>query len=185
MKGVKIISITGPPGSGKGTQAKMISKKFKIKHISAGDILRKETKKKTSVGKRLEGYMDKGELAPNKIVNEIVLKTLKGKKSFILDGFPRDVPQAKEVLGKIKIDLVINLNVGKNVVVKRLLKRAKIEGRDDDTPKVIRHRFKVYNDETKPLLNYYIKMGYTIINIDGNGSPRKIFKDLCKILKEM
>src|SRR3989344_395799 len=110
--------ILGPPGSGKGTIAEKLSKDFNLYHLSVGELLRKEIAKKTPIGKRIKS-IGKGSLAPDKLVNNIVNLNLKGKKSFILDGFPRTLSQAKET-AKIKIDLVIYLAISEKAVIKRL-----------------------------------------------------------------
>jgi len=123
------IILLGCPGAGKGTQAKLIEKKYGIPQISTGDILREEVKKETKLGKEVKKYMDKGELVPDEVVIKIVEKRLKEcKKGFILDGFPRTIIQATEldkILSKIgrRIDAVINIDVGEDEVIRRLAYR--------------------------------------------------------------
>lgn len=129
MQGVDnmILILLGPPGSGKGTQAKALSQKLNISHISTGDILREEVKAESKLGKEAKGFMDKGELVPDRLVTEIIRERLSGKKltSFLLDGYPRNIAQAQsldQILAKIGLSIgkVIYLDVSESVVIQRL-----------------------------------------------------------------
>ncbi len=212
---VRII-LLGPPGSGKGTQAKLLSKKYSIPHIAMGDILREEVAKKTPLGKKVNIYMSKGELVPDEIVIEVLKKRLQEAdcvNGFILDGFPRTLNQAKALDNmlnelNLKIDAVIYIDVPDEEIMKRLSLRrtCKVCGRiynlhynppkqdgkcdvcggeliirDDDKPEVIKNRLKVYNDQTKPLVNYY-ETHKLLIRINGVDPIDKVFQQMVKEL---
>jgi len=212
---VRII-LLGPPGSGKGTQAKLLSKKYSIPHIAMGDILREEVAKKTPLGKKVNIYMSKGELVPDEIVIEVLKKRLQEAdcvNGFILDGFPRTLNQAKALDNmlnelNLKIDAVIYIDVPDEEIMKRLSLRrtCKVCGRiynlhynppkqdgkcdvcggeliirDDDKPEVIKNRLKVYNDQTKPLVNYY-ETHKLLIRINGVDPIDKVFQQIVKEL---
>jgi len=173
------VVILGPPGAGKDTQACMLSKKYKIKSISVGDVLRSEIRRKTKVGEKVKSYVEKGDLAPDDLVYEAVKKRLKG--NFILDGYPRHLTQVKKM--DISIDCVIFLDCKKNVIFERLFKRKILEKRKDDDLKTIEHRWKVYRRRTLPVLRYYRKKKI-LIYVDGNGKIKEVFKEICKKLNE-
>jgi adenylate kinase len=166
--------IIGPPGAGKGTQAKILAKKFNLVHLSTGDILRKEIDKSSGVGLKAQTYMNAGNLVPDEVLLEMMQSTLTELKDsgVILDGFPRTIPQAMG-LSKIflslnqAIDSIINIEVDKNVLITRLVERAKKSGRADDTEEVIVNRQNVYLELTAPLIEFYQS---NIIHIDGDGS---------------
>lgn len=173
---MKII-ILGPPGTGKGTQAKIIAEKFGLKHLSTGAVFRSEFEKKTKLGIEAQKYWGFGNLVPD-VVTLSLVKTNLPKDNFILDGFPRNLYQAKELDKIIDLDYILNIEVDKKIIIERLLKRAKIEGREDDTPEIIENRFKVYEKETKPILRYY---NGRLLNIDGHGSPEDVYKRVVKV----
>jgi adenylate kinase len=166
--------IMGPPGAGKGTQAKILANKFDLVHLSTGDILRKEINKSSEVGIKAQTYMNAGNLVPDEVLLEIMQSTLTELKDsgVILDGFPRTIPQARG-LSKIfqslnqTIDSIINIEVDKNVLITRLVERAKKSGRADDTEEIIVNRQNVYLELTAPLIEFYES---NIIHIDGDGS---------------
>ena len=173
----------GPPGAGKGTQALIIAEFFHIPHISTGDILRAAVSEKTPLGEKAQSYMDRGELVPDQLLVEIVEERLKNpdaQDGWILDGFPRTVPQAeffdkhlaKKGLGNVR---VVNLDVPDNILVTRLLAR----GRKDDTEETIRRRLEVYRDQTSPLINYYRDQ---LITIDGDRALEDVTESLKKAL---
>ena len=161
-----IIVLLGPPGSGKGTQAALICKKFGFFHFSTGNILRKEVKKKTKIGKEIELIINAGKLISDKtiikIVDNQISKQLKLYKGFLFDGFPRNLSQAKAfdtLLGKNNqsITSVIQLSINEEEISKRIQKRKLEEKREDDNENILKSRLDVYFDETKPLLDFYQK----------------------------
>ena len=176
--------IMGPPGAGKGTQAKILAKKFNLVHLSTGDILRKEIDKSSEVGLKAQTYMNAGNLVPDEVLLEMMQSTLTELEDsgVILDGFPRTIPQAIG-LSKIfqslnqAIDSIINIEVDKEVLITRLVQRAKNSGRADDTEEVIVNRQNVYLDLTAPLIEFYKN---DIINIDGDGSINKVTERILK-----
>ncbi len=167
--------IFGPPGSGKGTQAQLLSKDFKLEHISS-DILREEIKKGTLLGKKIQSYMQKGDLVPDDLMISLVKNNL-SKNNFILDGFPRTLKEAKFLDKYNKPDNVIVLDVPFHTLKSRLLKR----NRNDDTPELIKHRFKVYSEQTAPILKFYKDR---IILVDGDRKVEEIEEDLRILLKK-
>lgn len=176
--------IMGPPGAGKGTQAKILAKKFNLVHLSTGDILRKEIDKSSKVGLKAQTYMNAGNLVPDEVLLEMMQSTLTELKDsgIILDGFPRTIPQAIG-LSKIfqslnqAIDSIINIEVDKNVLITRLVERAKKSGRADDTEDVIVNRQNVYLELTAPLIEFYQS---NIIHINGDGSIDEVTARILK-----
>ena len=170
----KRLIFLGPPGAGKGTQAKILADYLEVPHISTGEILRKAKQDGTPVGLKAKAYMDRGDLVPDAVLQELVQERLQQEdaktQGWILDGFPRTLPQAKfldQLLPKINqgCDLIINLTVADEVLVERLAKRATLEGRSDDTEEVIRNRLVVYQQETAPLIDFYQQH---LVAVDGD-----------------
>ena len=154
----------GPPGVGKGTQASLICDHFSILHLSTGDMLRSEINKKSSIGKTAKSFIDQGELVPDDVLLNIIETRLSEpdiKNGYLLDGFPRTIPQA-EGLNSIlnnksqKLDVVISLTADEDELIQRLIKRGQDSGRSDDTPEIIRQRQEVYWKQTSPLVNFYM-----------------------------
>ncbi len=172
------ILVVGPPGAGKGTQAKLIAKKFGYKHISTGEILR-GLDKNTALGKKVFSLINKGNFVPAKTTVNIVLNYIKSnKKILVLDGFPRTITQAKLIKNKIEIIKVIAFTGRNSVLKERLMERG--QGRTDDTNEVINHRFEVYKRETEPLLKHY---GSQIVHkINAEPSITDIFREVEKVL---
>ena len=169
----------GPPGAGKGTQAQLLAALWKIPHISTGDILRACVVAKTALGEKAQAYMDAGELVPDQLLMDIVQERMKqpdASAGWILDGFPRTVPQA-EFFDKLLCDVggagsksgkdcdlrAVNLDVPDNVLVARLLSR----GRQDDNEETIRRRLQVYREQTEPLIEFY-RDRQQLVAVDGN-----------------
>jgi len=175
----------GPPGAGKGTQAKTLADNWNIAHISTGDILRQALKEQTPLGVKAQGYMDKGELVPDQLVQEMVQERLSQpdtQSGWILDGFPRTVNQAvflEELLQKLNQhgEKVVNLEVPDEILIARLLQR----GRKDDTEEVIRRRLEVYRSETAPLIDFYSSR-QTLLNVNGDQSPEEVTGELHKLI---
>lgn len=178
----------GPPGAGKGTQAAKLIEKYKLVHLSTGDILRGEMAAGTDLGKQAKSLIEKGELVPDAIVIGMIASKLDQNKSangFIFDGFPRTTAQAgalDKMLAERKIAVtgMIALEVEKQELIDRLLNRGKTSGRaDDQDVKIIENRINVYNKETSPVKDYYEKQGkYHAIH--GIGSIDDIFNAICK-----
>lgn len=173
--------IFGPPGSGKGTQADLLVKNLGLVHISTGNLLREAIAQKTELGLQVEALLAQGHLAPDETVIGIIKEFLiKNKdKKVLLDGFPRTVPQA-EALAKLNQELnmgaikIINLEVDDEEIMKRLLLRAKLEGRADDNEQTVKERLKVYHGQTKPVLTYFDSIGERIYHIEGIGKVEDI-----------
>lgn len=186
----EIIIIFGPPGSGKGTQGKVIAQKRSLDHISTGDIIRAEINSKSALGQEAKRFADSGILAPDALVSLIVDSYIKNhpeSKGFLLDGYPRNITQAND-LDKIVqnndcvIKAIINLLVTPQESAKRLLKRADIEGRYDDTPQVIQTRLEVFTAETAPVLYHYAGLP-TYHEINGHGPEKTITERINRILR--
>jgi adenylate kinase len=173
------LAIIGIQGSGKGTQAKLIAEKFKLKRISIGKQARKEVKRKSKKGKILAKYIDKGMLAPNGIINDLIIKNTP-KDNFIIDGFPRDEKQLK-IANKINIEKVILLTLPKKEVYKRIEKRSKKEKRLDDNKKSLETRLKLFYKHSPHIVKHFKGK---IIKIDGNQTRKKVFSDIKKVLKK-
>jgi adenylate kinase len=184
------IVLFGPPGAGKGTQAIKIKKKYGLIHLSTGDLLRNEIKAKTELGLKAEKIISRGELVPDDIVVGIIGANLdrnQDAKGFIFDGFPRTTAQAI-ALDKIleekdsSISLMLSLDVERQELIDRLLKRGKDSGRADDQDlQIIENRIKVYTEQTAPLVDYYSEQG-KFESVDGIGSIDEIFERLCSAI---
>lgn len=210
---MKIIML-GAPGAGKGTQAKMISEKYGIPHISTGDIFRANIKNGTELGKKAKSYMDQGLLVPDELVVDLVVDRVQKedcKEGYILDGFPRTIPQAEALdaaLGEDKIDYALDIEVPDDHIIKRMSGRracvgcgatyhliynpTKTEGvcdvcgeklilRDDDKPETVQKRLDVYHEQTQPLIDYYKKAG-CLVEMDGTLDINVVFENVVKIL---
>lgn len=168
--------LIGPPGAGKGTQAALLSEHFSVPAISTGDIFRYNVKNQTPLGVEAKGFMDRGEYVPDSLTNALVRDRLShedAQKGFLLDGYPRTIDQVHELDSILadsgrKLDVVVQLTADNEELVRRLAKRAEIEGRADDTPEVIRRRLEVYDSQTAPLIDVYASRGLVAM-IDGLG----------------
>lgn len=173
--------ILGPPGAGKGTQAARIAERVGIPAISTGDIFRANVKGQTELGKLAQQYMDAGEYVPDEVTNAMVRDRLAqddAHEGFLLDGYPRTLAQVSEldaILAELdnELDVVIELVADTDEVVQRLLKRAEIEGRADDTEDVIRRRLEVYSEQTAPLAERYSERGL-LLRVDGLGTIEEV-----------
>ena len=210
--------IMGAPGSGKGTYAEGIKVHFSIPHISTGEIFRKAMQEETPMGLIAKSFIDKGQLAPDYITNEIVKERIQQpdcKEGFLLDGYPRTIEQAIEfdkILKElnIKLDVVVNLLIDEDIIVSRIVNRRmcsscgkgynvvtikpKVEGvcdicgaplfqRDDDHEETVISRLKVYNTQTKPLVEYY-KNQSLLLNVDGSGEISIVTKRIIDAMEE-
>ncbi|WP_024356790.1 adenylate kinase [Leucobacter chironomi] len=171
--------IIGPPGAGKGTQAAAIAERYGVPAISTGDIFRANIKGGTELGKRVQEIIERGELVPDSLTNEIVQDRLTqpdAAPGFLLDGYPRTVDQVHALDGMLdgaSLDAVVLIEADADAVVARLLKRAEIEGRADDTEEVIRHRQEVYAQQTAPLIELFSDRGI-LVAVDGLGSVEEV-----------
>ncbi|WP_082285467.1 adenylate kinase [Leptospira noguchii] len=178
---MKNIIFMGPPGAGKGTQAKILCERLSIPQISTGDILRDAVKNQTAMGMEAKRYMDAGDLVPDSVVIGIIKDRIREadcKNGFLLDGFPRTVEQAEalDILLKNEgksIDKAINLQVPDTELLKRLLSRAEIEGRADDNEVTIKNRLDNYNKKTLPLLDFYAARK-KLSQVNGVGSLEEV-----------
>tara|TARA_A100001015_G_scaffold319925_1_gene444533 strand:- start:2224 stop:2823 length:600 start_codon:yes stop_codon:yes gene_type:complete len=182
--------IMGPPGVGKGTQAKIIKDKLGIAHISTGELLRYEIAEKTDVGAVAEKYIDQGKLVPDEFLFELVRHRLNEPdctNGYILDGFPRTLQQAtglEIIMDEFEqfLNNAISLYADEDALVKRLVKRGEDSGRSDDTSTIIRNRQKIYWQQTAPLLDFY-KERELLNNINGLGEIEEITTRIIKAIK--
>lgn len=207
---MKIVFL-GPPGAGKGTQAKRVSAALSIPHISTGDILRAAIKAGTPVGLEAKRYVDGGHLVPDDVIIRIVQERLAepdAQKGYLFDGFPRTLPQAEELSAITKLDVVVNIDVPDEHLIKRISGRrvcggcgatyhidtlegmvacGKCEGdliqRDDDMPETVLNRLSVYHKQTAPLVKYYEETGL-LKTVDGTQSPDACYKDIMALLEQ-
>jgi len=167
--------IIGPPGAGKGTQAARIAERYDVPAISTGDIFRANIQGQTELGAQVQAIIKAGELVPDSLTNEIVRDRLHqddASRGFLLDGYPRNVEQVHALDGMLEgdaLDAVVLLVADTDEVVARLLKRAEIEGREDDTEDVIRHRQDIYAEQTAPLIDLFTERGI-LVSVDGLGA---------------
>lgn len=182
----------GPPGAGKGTQANKISENYVATHISTGDMLRAAVKNGTELGTLAKSFMDKGELVPDDVIIGIIKDRIKeedAQKGFMLDGFPRTIAQAEalnEMLSaeNVSIDVVVSIEVEDKEIIGRILERAKIEGRKDDTEDVVKNRLSVYRNQTEPLKAYYQNSG-VLAEVDGMGTVDDVFDRIKSVLNKV
>ena len=175
--------IFGPPGSGKGTQAARIEEEFQLKHLSTGAILRQEVAHRTSTGKEAERIMAAGDLVPDDLIVDIVRSRLPEAEAgagVLLDGFPRTVTQARALDSMLedeghRVDFVVALDVPEQELVERIMHRAKVEGRADDTREAIEERMHEYRTLTAAVLDHYRKQGVRVEEVDGQGTPDEVF----------
>lgn len=168
--------IIGPPGAGKGTQAKLVAERYGIPAISTGDIFRANIAGRTALGTLAQSYTDSGRLVPDEVTNDMVADRLTHDdvaKGFLLDGYPRNAAQVDALDAMLagreeRLDVVLQLTADTDELVTRLLKRAQTEGRADDTEEVVRHRQVVYLEQTAPLIDIYQGRGL-LVAVDGMG----------------
>ncbi len=207
------IVLLGPPGSGKGTQAEKLSKNLGLPYIGIGDMLREAVKNKAPLGEKAKEFMNNGNLVPDPIILELLGKKMEGtKEGFIMDGFPRTLEQAKRLDNLLEeerenVDVVINLVVGEETILKRLKGRlvcsecgkvyrredlgsssgscgscgAPLSQREDDVSDTLKQRAKIYLEHTHSLIDYYKKKGI-LQDISGEGHPQEVFNRIIKML---
>jgi len=211
-----ILILLGPPGVGKGTQARTLCGKYGVTQLSTGDMIRAEVAAGSALGKETKKFLDGGSLVPDEVILGIVEKKLKSDTStgYLLDGFPRTIPQAEGLDGILdglgwKIDAVLSLDVPEETIVRRLGNRricpvdgrvynlvtlpprvpgrcddhpdVELELRNDDRPETVHHRFKVYREQTSPLVDFYRRRG-VLKDIDGSGTPAEVAERIDRAL---
>jgi adenylate kinase len=186
------IVIFGAPGSGKGTQSERITDQYGLKHISTGDMLRLEIKSGSPLGIIAKKHIDQGQLVPDQLITEMLsnlLKGLPGINGVILDGFPRTVEQAealKEIFADMgqEVTVMLNLEVDREELIKRLLIRGETSGRSDDNLETIKKRIAVYDEVTSSVIEFYKNEGL-YQSIEGTGSIDQIFGRICKAVNSV
>jgi adenylate kinase len=183
------IVLLGPPGSGKGTQAAMLVEELGLPHISTGALLRNAAKRGTELGLQAKAITDKGDLVPDNIMSDMIEERL-GRDDvadgFILDGYPRNVAQAKSLDSMLTrlnkpADEAIHIDIDPEQILKRIARRAMEEGRSDDTVKTVRNRLRVYEEQTAPVADYYAERGL-LTRILGDGPKEEIFQRILSVL---
>jgi adenylate kinase len=177
--------LLAPPGAGKGTQGERLADRLAVRHVSAGERLRAEAQAGTPVGREIAAYLDRGDLVPDAIVFDVltpVVVAAVAAGGYILDGFPRTLPQATAAaaLGArlgLTLDAAIHLYAPEAVLVQRLLGRAGRGGRSDDTSAVIRHRLELFTTTTSPLIDYYRDRGI-LLAVDADRPPEAVTTEI-------
>jgi adenylate kinase len=183
------VIMMGPPGAGKGTQATFVAEHFGIPAISTGDIFRANVAEGTPLGVEAKRYMDAGEYVPDEITNKMVRNRIDepdAEPGFLLDGYPRTLAQVEELDRMVeftghRLDAAVVLTVDGEEIVQRLLQRAEVEGRADDTEEVIRRRQEVYREQTEPLIEVYRDRGI-LVEVDGIGEVDEVTKRIFEAL---
>ncbi len=203
------VILLGPPGAGKGTQANRIVEESGLKHLSTGDILRDEVSRETELGKTAKGYMDRGELVPDGLIIDMIRGRIEAADDgFLLDGFPRTIAQAEALAEFATIDIVLNITLPRDEVVRRLTGRrvcrdcgkiynltfnlaegettcaacgGELYQRDDDKRDVIENRYDVYERATSPLIDYYERLGI-LHALDGSLGADRVFSEILTLL---
>jgi len=183
---MKVILI-GPPGSGKGTQAKRLAAKLAVPHISTGDMLREMKELPTDLGREVKDVMDRGDLVDDELMVRLIEDRLSRGDTlggFILDGFPRTMPQAEALdallreLGR-SLDVVFDLQVSDHqVLIERMVRRAAEEGRSDDTPDAMKRRLELYDRETAPLIDYYRTRQANVVGLHADRTIDEVFQEI-------
>jgi len=191
---MKNFIIFGPPGAGKGSQAVILSKRYNLKHISTGDILREEIRNRTKLGMRVKNLINQGLLVSDDVIIEIIEDVIDHSKEFsgfLYDGFPRTINQFNALNSMLikhgyKVDAVISLIVEEEIIIKRMLKRAELEGRSDDANiDIVKKRIETYRTQTEPLIEIFLKEGIDYYPVAGNTTIEDTFKHICKILDNL
>jgi adenylate kinase len=181
--------LMGPPGAGKSTQARFVATHFNVPAISTGDLFRANVSKGTPLGVAAKRFIDAGEYVPDEVTNGMVRNRIDqpdAESGFLLDGYPRTLAQVEELDRMIastghRLDAAVALEVNEDEIVKRLLERAQLEGRGDDTEDVIRRRHEVYAERTAPLIKVYRDRGI-LVEVDGSGETDEVSRRILDAL---
>ncbi len=206
---MKNVVLLGPPGAGKGTIAVRVARELGLLHLSTGDVLRDEVARGTDLGRRARAFMERGELVPDDVVLAMVKERVRGRRGVLLDGFPRTLAQAEGLARFLPVDVVVDLAVSKDEVVRRLSGRRvcprcgavynvvtqppRAEGtcdrcgealvqRPDDAPEVVARRYEVYERDSRPLVDYYRKRG-VLATVDGARAPDAVAADVVGVIR--
>lgn len=183
------IILSGAPGSGKGTQSDLLVAHYGLQHLSTGDVLRKEIKTGSELGKQIDELISKGNLVPDDmmygVIDHYLANLPKDSKGMIFDGYPRTVTQAEalsELLKKYNMEaIMIDMLVDEQLLIQRLIERGKVSGRADDNLNTIRHRIAVYHNQTEPIANYYLHQG-NYFAVNGNHTVEEVFMQLERVI---
>jgi adenylate kinase len=186
------ILLLGPQGSGKGTQAKRISAEYGIPHIATGDMLREAIASGSELGRQVKPILERGDLVPDDLMISLIRERLSRDdtaEGFVLDGFPRTMAQAEALdallreLGR-ELTIVFELQLSDEACIERLLRRARLEGRADDTPEVVKHRLERYHQETEPVIEHYRATG-KLVGIHADRSIPEVFTEIQEALDHL
>ena len=175
--------ILGPPGAGKGTQAKHLAEYLQLTHLSTGEIFRSHMKRGTELGDLAKHYIDRGDYVPDEVTDSMVENQISSTQGgILLDGYPRTIEQTHSLTAMLErvgreLDVALNLLVERDLVVERMLHRAQVEHRPDDTEEVIRHRIHVYHEQTEPVVAHYASSG-VLRTVDGSGSIDEVWEKI-------
>jgi adenylate kinase len=179
------ILLLGPQGSGKGTQAKLISAHYGIPHVATGDMLREAIAAGSELGHQVEPILERGELVPDDLMISLIRERLSREdtsEGFVLDGFPRTMAQADALDAMLReigreLTIMFELQLSDEGSVARLLRRAQLEGRADDSPEAVRRRLELYHQETEPVIEHYRATG-NLVGIHADRSIPEVFKEI-------
>jgi adenylate kinase len=187
------ILMIGPPGAGKGTQGALIAAHFDVPRIVVGDLLRDHVARRTDLGRAVQGHLDRGELVPDEIILDVVRQALAAARAagggYVSDGVPRTMTQARAAY-KIAVELgmsadaAVHLRAGDNELIRRLLARAALEHRSDDTAEVIRHRLELYHQVTQPIVAWYGQRGI-LVSVDAMRPAGEVSREVIAALELM
>ena len=184
------IVLLGAPGSGKGTQAKLLQKHLDLPHISTGALLRAAVEARTPLGQQAKAIMDRGELVPDDVMLDLIEERLgqaDADRGFLLDGYPRNLIQAEALDALLErlekpVDEAIQIDIDPEAVIARIMKRAELEGRSDDTEEVVRNRMRVYEEQTAPVVGFYAEKGL-LTRVLGMGTIEEVLQLILSVLE--